>query len=100
MVVHSSQTALFGMVESSIRGAAASGVLADADLATSVVAVKAAIDAKKVHVSQTVQKIRAKRAIEVLPAVTGDNSLVTGGSLANIYAAVPGNWSAGGTLGV
>ncbi len=95
--IHVTDYALVGSVESVLRQGAALGIIADADLATSEAAVIAAIETKgaKLHVSYRPLVESIKKIIPFITKATGNNALVTGGSLANIYAVAPGTWGQG-----
>lgn len=96
-MIHVADTALAGSVESVLRQAAALGIIANGDLAASEAAVIAAIEAKgaKLHVSYRPLVESVKKIIPFIGRATGNNALVTGGSLANIYAAIAGDWGQG-----
>jgi hypothetical protein len=97
MAIHVADFPLVGSIESILRMGAAQGLIADADLATSEAAVLAAITAKgaKLHVSLHSLVLRLKQVIPLINRITGSTTLLTGGSLANIYAAIPGEWGQG-----
>lgn len=98
---HVADIPLAGSVESGLRLGAALPIVADGDLAGSQAAALAAIDVKvgKLHVSQKQLAYGVKKSVELVSSLEGGSTLVTGGSLANIYASVlfPGDWAAGFT---
>ncbi|HXG84762.1 MAG TPA: hypothetical protein VNI84_12130 [Pyrinomonadaceae bacterium] len=99
---HVSEFPLLGSVESVLRQGAALGIIADADLAGSEAAVIAAVEAKgaKLHVTYRPLVESIKKIIPFITRTTGNPALVTGGSLANIYAAAPGTWGHGFSVGL
>lgn len=100
--VHITETPFQGSIESSLKQAQAAGLISDADLATSLAAAIAAVRAKasKVHVTQSGLVHSTVAALQAVANLPNGSALVIGGSLANIYAAVPGDWSPGFPIGV
>lgn len=97
MAVHVTELPFAGSIESTLRQGEQAGLITDADLTGSEAAVLVVIDARiaKLHVTQRALGISVKEAVKLITEATGNPALVTGGSLANIYAAIPGNWSPG-----
>ncbi len=102
MAIQVEDYALAGSIESMLRQGQQAGIIVDADFAGSEAAVIAAIEAKrsKMHVSQQILIDSMKKAVPQITRVTGNAALVTGGSLANIYAAIDGTWQSGFTIGL
>lgn len=85
---HVTNIVLAMQTESGLRTGAQLGILADADLATSEAVVLAAVDTKTAlkHVTVRQLKFGVKKAVELVSDIKGSETLITGGSLANIYA--------------
>lgn len=95
---------LASRVVSTMKQGALEGFIADADLATSKAAIITAIRTRTgvgAGLTPKVRQDQIPRVIGLIDAVDKGYGLIgstvfTGGSLAAVYAAVPGTWSAGG----
>lgn len=99
--VHVADIPHAGEIESSIRQAAQDGVLVAGDLTSEDAAIAAiAADQAKAHVADKPRHEGAKLAIRQMEDATGNTGLAEGGSLDDIYAAVPGTWPRGMSPGI
>lgn len=96
MALHEKDVPLAGSVESTLRQAAAAGIVADADFTTDLATTLAAVDTRNASIDPQNYPLylSAKEAIKVGFNILG--ATVMTADLATIYAACPGgDWAPG-----
>lgn len=95
---HVSELPLGGSVESALRQGVTAGHLVAGDLtsAANVESVlNSAITGRKIHESEKPLIAATRKAAQLVTSLSGSSSLISGGSLNDIYSAIPLTWGPG-----